>query len=141
MQSSDSDGAEAGTAGFVRAGRRDLYGDVLNEAVFMRPGQQITRAMVVVDDGIDGAVIGAATGLRRGSDALRGLQTGFARSYALSMLAGTALVAGAVLLTNSGKFAHYAPGNTGYAVTYGSLSECVESAIAGRLVREPRSWS
>jgi predicted aconitase len=48
---------------------------------------------------------------------------------------------GAVLMTNSGKFAHYAPGNTGYAVTYGSLSECVESAVAGRLVREPRSWS
>lgn len=48
---------------------------------------------------------------------------------------------GAVLLTNSGKFAHYAPGNTGYAVTYGSLAECVESAVAGRLVRETRSWS
>jgi hypothetical protein len=48
---------------------------------------------------------------------------------------------GAVLMTNSGKFAHYAPGNTGYAVTYGSLAECVESAVAGRLVREARSWS
>ncbi len=48
---------------------------------------------------------------------------------------------GAVLMTNSGKFAHYAPGNTGYAVIYGSLSECVESAVAGRLVREPRQWS
>ena len=24
-------------------------------------------------------------------------------------------------MTNSGKFAHYAPGNTGYAVLYGSL--------------------
>lgn len=50
-------------------------------------------------------------------------------------------VKGAVLMTNSGKFAHYAPGNTGYAVTYGSLSECVESAVAGRLVREPQRWS
>ena len=50
-------------------------------------------------------------------------------------------LAGAVLMTNSGKFAHYAPGNTGYAVTYGALSECVESAVAGRLVREARSWS
>ncbi len=28
---------------------------------------------------------------------------------------------GAVLMTNSGKFAHYAPGNTGYAVLYASL--------------------
>lgn len=48
---------------------------------------------------------------------------------------------GGVLMTNSGKFAHYAPGNTGYAVTYGSLAECVESAVAGRLVREARAWT
>lgn len=39
---------------------------------------------------------------------------------------------GGVLMTNSGKFAHYAPGNTGYAVLYGSLAECVSSAIKGK---------
>ncbi|WP_082496715.1 aconitase X catalytic domain-containing protein [Aminobacter sp. DSM 101952] len=39
---------------------------------------------------------------------------------------------GGVLMTNSGKFAHYAPGNTGYAVLYGSLADCVESAVAGK---------
>lgn len=39
-----------------------------------------------------------------------------------------------VLMTNSGKFAHYAPGNTGYAVLYGSLADCVESAVLGRPV-------
>lgn len=49
-------------------------------------------------------------------------------------------IEGAVLMTNSGKFAHYAPGNTGYAVTYGSLAECVESAVSGRLVREAPAW-
>jgi predicted aconitase len=48
---------------------------------------------------------------------------------------------GGVLMTNSGKFAHYAPGNTGYAVTYGSLAECVESAVAGHLVREALAWA
>ncbi|WP_457940987.1 aconitase X [Mesorhizobium sp. 10J20-29] len=37
-----------------------------------------------------------------------------------------------VLMTNSGKFAHYAPGNTGYSVLYASLADCVESAVAGR---------
>ena len=37
-----------------------------------------------------------------------------------------------VLMTNSGKFAQYAPGNTGYGVLYGSLADCVESAVAGR---------
>ena len=41
---------------------------------------------------------------------------------------------GGVLMTNSGKFAQYAPGNTGYAVLYGSMADCVESAVAGRPV-------
>ena len=39
-----------------------------------------------------------------------------------------------VLMTNSGKFAQYAPGNTGYAVLYGSMADCVESAVGGRPV-------
>jgi NADH-quinone oxidoreductase subunit L len=81
------------------AARRDLYGDTINETVFMRGGQQVTKAMVVVDDkAIDGAVDGMASLVGRFSDGLRGLQTGFARSYALSMLAGAGLFAGAVLL-------------------------------------------
>ena len=42
--------------------------------------------------------------------------------------------AGAVLMTNSGKFSHYAPSNTGYAVIYGSMADCVESAVAGKPV-------
>jgi hypothetical protein len=41
---------------------------------------------------------------------------------------------GGVLMTNSGKFAHYAPGNTGYGVVFGALADCVESAVAGRVV-------
>jgi predicted aconitase len=41
-------------------------------------------------------------------------------------------LAGGILMTNSGKFAHYAPGNTGYSVLYGSLADCVESAILGK---------
>ncbi|MDX8520578.1 aconitase X catalytic domain-containing protein [Mesorhizobium dulcispinae] len=41
-------------------------------------------------------------------------------------------LAGGILMTNSGKFAHYAPGNTGYAVLYASLADCVESAVAGK---------
>lgn len=45
---------------------------------------------------------------------------------------------GGVLMTNSGKFAHYAPGNTGYDVLYGSLADCVESAVSGRPVISER---
>jgi hypothetical protein len=45
---------------------------------------------------------------------------------------------GAILMTNSGKFAHYAPANTGYSVLYASLADCIESAVAGKpVVGEP----
>ncbi|MGV0741747.1 NADH-quinone oxidoreductase subunit L [Mycolicibacterium sp. XJ870] len=80
------------------AARRDLYGDAFNEAVFMRGGQTLTAALVTVDDkGVDGTASGLAALVSRTSDGLRQLQTGFARSYALSMLAGTALVVAAIL--------------------------------------------
>jgi predicted aconitase len=45
-----------------------------------------------------------------------------------------------VLMTNSGKFAHYAPANTGYAVIYGSLEDCVASAASGRVMRDETLW-
>jgi hypothetical protein len=41
-----------------------------------------------------------------------------------------------VVLTNSGKWALYAPGNLGVDVAFGSLRECVESATAGALVMD-----
>lgn len=49
--------------------------------------------------------------------------------------------AGGVLMTNSAKFANYAPGNIGHEVVYGSLFDCVETAVAGRLVRDHALWS
>ena len=48
---------------------------------------------------------------------------------------------GGVLMTNSGKFAHYTPSNTGYGVVYGSLEDCVRSAIQGRVQRDESLWS
>ena len=48
---------------------------------------------------------------------------------------------GGVLMTNSGKFAHYAPSNTGYEVVYGSLEDCVESAVTGLVTRTEAIWS
>ena len=47
---------------------------------------------------------------------------------------------GGVLMTNSGKFAHYTPANTGYQVMYGSLADCVASAATGRVRRDERLW-
>ncbi|CPZ48123.1 NADH-quinone oxidoreductase%2C L subunit NuoL [Mycobacteroides abscessus] len=75
------------------AARRDLYGDAFNEAVFMRPGQRLTRGMVLVDDRVvDGMVNGVASTLGAVSGWVRQLQTGHVRSYALSMCAGAAVV-------------------------------------------------
>ncbi len=48
---------------------------------------------------------------------------------------------GGVLMTNSGKFAHYGPSNTGYEVVYGSLEDCVESAVTGLVARTEEIWS
>jgi NADH-quinone oxidoreductase subunit L len=80
------------------AARRDLYGDAFNEEVFMRPGAQLTHALVEFDDqGVDGSVNALADLVARTSEWLRGFQTGFARNYALSMLAGAALVVAAIL--------------------------------------------
>jgi NADH-quinone oxidoreductase subunit L len=78
--------------------RRNLYADAFNEAVLQRPGQWLTRALVYFDNrGVDGAVNGMAAGFGGGSARLRRTQTGFVRSYALSMLGGTIAVV-AVLL-------------------------------------------
>jgi NADH-quinone oxidoreductase subunit L len=80
------------------AARRDLYGDAFNEGVFMRPGAQLTHALVEFDNrGVDGSVNALAGLVRRTSEWLRGFQTGFARNYALSMLVGATLVAVAIL--------------------------------------------
>ena len=43
-------------------------------------------------------------------------------------------LAGAVM-TNSGKWAYYAPGNIGVEVAFGTLADCIASAEAGRVVR------
>jgi len=83
----------------VRAARADLYGNAFNEAVFARPGTWLTRALVFFDArGVDGLVNGVAAGLGGSSGRLRRLQTGFVRSYALSMLGGGILVVAALLM-------------------------------------------
>ena len=87
----------------VTAARRNLYTDAFNEAVFERPGIYLTRALVFLDNkGIDGAVNGLAATVGGSSGRLRRLQTGFVRSYALSMLTGAVLVVGAFLAIQLG---------------------------------------
>jgi NADH-quinone oxidoreductase subunit L len=82
----------------VRAARKDLYANALNEALFERPGLALTAGFVATDDrGVDGVVNGTGSLLSGSSSVLRRAQTGFVRSYALSMLGGSLLVVAALL--------------------------------------------
>ena len=87
----------------VVAARRNLYDDAFNETVFEKPGTYLTRALVYFDNkGIDGLVNGLAAAVGGGSGRLRRIQTGFVRTYALSMLGGALLVAVAFLVVRLG---------------------------------------
>jgi hypothetical protein len=81
------------------AASRELYGNEINEGLFMRPGQVLTKALVVIEDKvIDGAVNGLGTGVRDSSTGLGRAQTGFARTYALTMLFGVVIVAATLVV-------------------------------------------
>jgi predicted aconitase len=45
------------------------------------------------------------------------------------------------VMTDSGKWAFYAPGNLGVQVVFGSLRECVRSAVLGTVWRDPDLWT
>jgi NADH-quinone oxidoreductase subunit L len=88
---------------FTVAGRNDLYGDAFNEAVFMRPGEQLTAGLVRLENaGIDGAVNSTAAAIGGMSARLRRVQNGFVRSYALTMTVGAAIVGVVILLGRLG---------------------------------------
>jgi NADH-quinone oxidoreductase subunit L len=81
------------------AARKELYGNAVNESLLMRPGQWLTRLSVYFDNrGVDGIVNTVAATFGGSSGRLRRVQTGFVRSYALSMLVGAVLLVGALLL-------------------------------------------
>ncbi len=44
------------------------------------------------------------------------------------------------VMTNSGKWAYYAPGMLKVPVVFGSMAECVESAVQGRVWRDAHLW-
>jgi NADH-quinone oxidoreductase subunit L len=65
----------------------------------MRPGQYLTRLLVFFDNrGVDGLVNGFAAFVGGTSSRSRRMQTGFVRSYALSMFGGVVIVLAALLL-------------------------------------------
>ena len=81
----------------TRAARADLYQEEVNRTLFEKPGVALTRGLEYSDrSGVDGSIGGFATWIGDLSGRLRRIQNGFARSYALTMLAGVVLFLGAV---------------------------------------------
>ena len=86
---------------FTRAGRADLFGDVINDAIAVRPTRHLTRLLVYFDGkGIDGFVTGLADLVGDTADQLRKTSNGFVRSYALGIFGGALLVVLALLAVN-----------------------------------------
>src|SRR5699024_6600990 len=82
----------------VRAAREDLYGNAINEAAAVRPTAALTRGLVTADRRVvDGFVNGVAGALGSLSERTRRLQTGFVRTYALSVLFGGVLLVAALM--------------------------------------------
>ncbi|MGA8986762.1 NADH-quinone oxidoreductase subunit L [Aeromicrobium sp.] len=90
--------ADAEVSAVARAGRHELYGNELNDAVVVRPTRHLTRFLVWFDGkGVDGFVTGLADRLGDTSQFLRKPQTGYVRSYALTMFGGVAVLVLALL--------------------------------------------
>ena len=83
----------------TRAARRDLLQDDFNHVVLVRGGEHLTRSLVYVDHTlVDGVVNGTAASMGGLSGRLRKLQNGYARSYAVSMFGGAAVLIAVTLL-------------------------------------------
>ena len=81
----------------TRFARADLGQDAFNEAVFMRPGQALTRGLVTVDEVvIDGAVRGVGAMAVGSGSTLRRTQSGYVRSYAALILIGAVALLAAI---------------------------------------------
>jgi NADH-quinone oxidoreductase subunit L len=77
----------------TRAARADLYGDAINDGLVVRPGGVLVDGLVTADRSVvDGAFNGGSSFLAGTGQALRRLQTGYVRSYALSVLAGAVIL-------------------------------------------------
>jgi len=73
--------------------RQDLLQDAANEAIFMRPGQALTKSLVTIDEKvIDGAVHGVGAMAIGSGAGLRKTQTGYVRSYSALILVGAAAI-------------------------------------------------
>ena len=82
-------------------GRNVLFGDQINDAVVVGPTYALARTAVAADDvAVDGGVDGLAHAFGGLSTQVRKVQTGYARSYALTMMTGVVLAALVLILSH-----------------------------------------
>ena len=85
------------------AGRNDLFGDAINNTLVVGPSAAMARAIDATDrKGLDGGVDGLAGAFGGLSLQLRKMQTGYTRSYALTMVSGVVLVGVVLILSQLG---------------------------------------
>jgi NADH-quinone oxidoreductase subunit L len=85
----------------VRAARAELYGNEINDELAVKPAGVLVRGSTAFDEYVvDGSVEGLAAGVGGTGLVLRRAQTGFVRSYALTLLAGAVLVVVALVVVN-----------------------------------------
>jgi len=83
----------------TRAARQDLYGDAINDVLVVEPTYKSAHALTTFDNkGVDGFVNWTATFTGDLAKRLRRTQSGFARSYALSMVGGAIVLLVALIL-------------------------------------------
>jgi NADH-quinone oxidoreductase subunit L len=93
--------APADVSPFTKASRADLYGDAINDVLVVKPSTDLVSALTTFDRTVvDGVVMGQAAATGGMSMRFRRLQSGFVRSYALSLLGGAAIVVLALLVVN-----------------------------------------
>ncbi len=79
---------------FTDIARKDLYQDIFNDVLLVKPGRAITSGLVATDHNvIDGAVRFVGWLIAEISDVLRKIQNGYVRTYALTMFIGVFLAA------------------------------------------------
>ena len=83
----------------TRAARADLYGDAVNDVLVVQPTYRTAEALTTFDNkSVDGFVNWTARFTGDMAVKFRRSQTGFARSYALSMVGGAIIVVLALIL-------------------------------------------
>jgi len=83
----------------TRAARQDLYGDAVNNVLVVQPTYRTAEALTTFDTkAVDGFVGGVTSFVGDLAVRLRRSQTGFVRSYALSMVGGVFIIVLALIL-------------------------------------------